>query len=239
MSFLPVPGEAQIHQALRTVLLAILPAGVSVVLGQVNQVAEPKGDFVVFTPLRQERISTNIDTYSDCRLIGSVTGTTLTATSISFGALVAGRTLYGTGAAVAPTITAVTSPTTATISTALTVPSTVLASGTKLITNKTKHVFQLDVHSPDMARASDNAQTIATVWRDDTGVQLFKSTGFPVSPLYADDRKQVPFSNAEGQVENRYVIDCHVQVDQVLTPPQDFADSVQFTRLPADIFYRA
>lgn len=75
--------------------------------------------------------------------------------------------------------------------------------------------FQLDVHGPNSA---DNAQTITTMFRDDYAVQNFLSTNnFPITPLYADDPRQIPFINAESQYENRWVIDAAVQADQTVT----------------------
>lgn len=58
--------ESATLAALRTVLLAIVPAGVEVVQGQVNRVAQPAGaDFVVYTPILRNRLSTNVDKYDD------------------------------------------------------------------------------------------------------------------------------------------------------------------------------
>lgn len=58
--------ETDLLTSLRTVLLAIVPAGVEVIKGQVNRVAEPVGvDFVVMTPILRTRLSTNYDTYDD------------------------------------------------------------------------------------------------------------------------------------------------------------------------------
>lgn len=69
-----------IHTALRTFLLSILPAGIEVVQGQDNQVSMPVGDFVVMTDVRKIRLSTNIDSYDD---IGSNPGSKLIETHIN------------------------------------------------------------------------------------------------------------------------------------------------------------
>lgn len=58
--------ESDILTALRLFLLAILPAGVEVVRGQDNRVAEPIGqDFVTMTPIMRERLETNIQGFDD------------------------------------------------------------------------------------------------------------------------------------------------------------------------------
>jgi hypothetical protein len=53
-------------KVLRSFLLAILPSVTEVVRGQVNRVPEPSAaDYIVFWPLRRERLGTNEDVYSD------------------------------------------------------------------------------------------------------------------------------------------------------------------------------
>lgn len=239
MGYAPVPSHKQIQAALRTALLAILPSGVSVIEGQNNNVSEPLGDFVVMTVIRRERISTNIVAGDDCKFLGSASAGLLTATQINYGSLQVGRTVFGTGITPNPTITAVNTDGTATISPAVTLSSRWLAAGALGLKQFTRVVFQLDVHSDDMSRASDMAQTISTVMRDDTGVQLLKASGLPITPLFADDPRQIPYQNAENQTEDRYVVECHLQADQVITPPQEFMDRVDADRIPADIFYAA
>jgi hypothetical protein len=51
--------EISVFTALRTFLLAIVPAGVEVVRAQVNRVASPKGDFISMTPISQARLGWN------------------------------------------------------------------------------------------------------------------------------------------------------------------------------------
>jgi len=239
MGYAPVPSHKQIQTALRTALLAILPAGVSVIEGQNNNVASPKGDFVVMTVIRRERISTNVVTSDDCRFLGSVTAGRLTATQISYGRLQVDRTVFGTGITPSPTIKAINPDGTATLSANLTLSSRWLAAGALALKQATRVVFQLDVHSEDMGRASDMAQTLSTVMRDDTGVQLLRASGLPLTPLFADDPKQIPFETGEKQTEDRYVVECHLQADQIITPEQEFADEVVVDRVAADLFFQA
>jgi hypothetical protein len=54
-----------------------------------------------------------------------------------------------------------------------------------------------------------------------------RQSGFDVAPLHADDPKQIPFINAEQQYEYRWVIEAHMQANQiVLGIPQQFFDVV-------------
>jgi hypothetical protein len=61
--------------ALRAFLLAVLPAGVDVCVGQDNRVPEPAAsDFVVQTAFFKHRLSTNRTAYADGRLTDPVAG---------------------------------------------------------------------------------------------------------------------------------------------------------------------
>lgn len=244
MSFAPVPSQAQAQAALRAVLLAILPSGVEVIQANDNDVPEPTSvDFVMMSPVRRDRLSTNVNTYDDCRFTGSIAGTTLTVTAVSFGTLAVGRTVFGAGVMAGTTITALGTGTggvgTYTLSKSQTVASRVLAVGVQGITQSIRLAVQLDVHSDKLRKASDMAQTISTLLRDDYGVQLLKARCLGVTPLYADDPKLVPFQNAEQDWESRYVVEAVLQVDQTVTVSQEFADDVEVERLPADILYPA
>lgn len=99
----------------------------------------------------------------------------------------------------------------------------------------TEVVVQLDVHGPN---SGDNAQVIATMLRDPYAVDFFIATGFQVSPLYADDPRQVPFINAEKQYEDRWVVDAHLQADEVVSgAPVQFATSATVDLAEIDATY--
>lgn len=171
MTLVVAPTESQVFTALRSFLLGLGLAysspqatPVEVIKGQANRVSQPRvGDFVVMTPLRRERIETNVDAYADL------------------------FPLAGVGSA----------------------------------TQATHVVVQLDVHGPN---GGDNAQVIATMLRDPYGADAFAASGFDVTPLYADDPRQVPFINAEEQYEDRWIVDAHMQANEVVTGvPVQFA----------------
>ena len=73
------PDQSAVLKALRTFLLSILPSKVEVILAQVNRVPEPKAkDFVLMTPIRRERLETNVDSAADACVVGSIAGNILT-----------------------------------------------------------------------------------------------------------------------------------------------------------------
>jgi hypothetical protein len=232
VSFVPAPNQSSIQTALWSFLTNILPSGTEVVLGQQNRVPEPTGpDFVVFTPMRRERLSTNVDVYADCAFTASISETGLDVTAVQFGIIGIGNTLFGVNVTATTILTQLTGPTggagTYTLSQSQTVASEVMASGVKDITQPTRLTFQVDVHGPNSA---DNAQTISTLFRDSYAAIYFKENGFAgISPLYADDPRQAPFLDGEQAYEDRWIIEAVLQADQTVTVPQQFASSTKLT----------
>lgn len=239
MSFAPVPSQSQIQEALRGALIAILPSGVEVVQAQDNQVPEPAGEFVTMTVLRRNRLGTNRTTFADCRFTGGISGTVLTVEDVAFGAVRIGAAVFGAGVAPGTVVTAFGtgrgSEGTYVVSPSQALLSAVLSTGGLALMQPTELTLQLDVHSPDGRSASDMAQTIATVLRDDVGVTLFEAWGGAIVPLHADDPRQIPFVNAEEQYETRYVVEVVLQANQVVTPPQQYTDEVEVALSPTDL----
>lgn len=231
MGFVLSVTQSQTLAALRSFLLAALPAGVEVVSGQINRVAEPQGDnYVVMTPILRTRLSTNIHTERDVAFTGSIAGTTLTVSAMTLGAIEVGQTLSGAGVTAGTTITALGTGTggigTYVVSQAQTVASGVMASGSEDIMQPTQVTIQIDVHGSD---SGDNAQTITTMFRDPVGVALFAATGVDVTPLYTDEPKQIPFVNAEQAYEDRWVINALLQVNPAVSVPQQFAAELELS----------
>lgn len=219
--------ETQIFAALRAFLLSILPSGIEIVRGQDNRVAEPSGtDFVVMTPILRERLSTNVNSYVDAVFTGSISGSTLTAGPFSKGSLSIGNQIFGVGITAGTIVTAQTGGTpggagTYTISPSpQTVSSGTIAAGIMATLMPIKFTAQIDVHGPASA---DNAHIIATLFRDDYGVQQFATSGFDVVPLYMGEPKQIPYLNGEQQIEERWTIDSVMQCNPIVSTPQDFA----------------
>jgi hypothetical protein len=237
--FVPVPNESGCITALRAFLISILPAGVEVRQAQANRAPEPTGtEFVVITPILRRRLETNVDNYQDCCFTGSTAAAVLTISAMFFGTVAVGSTLFGPTVASGTTILAQTAGTpggvgTYTISAAQSVISGKLACGLQTLQQATEITYQLDVHSATINNAGDMAETIATLFRDDYATTFFAAQGFTgMSPLYADDPRQVPFQNAEMQWESRYIVDAKMQANQVVTVPQTYMDQIAVTIEP-------
>lgn len=179
-------------------------------------------------PIRRERLRTNIDAYVDAKFVGSIVGMWLTITNVIRGELAVGSALFGTGVMLGTAVTALGSGSGG-LGTYLVSPSQncaqgVISAGTIRATQATRVVMQLDIHGPNSA---DNVEVISTMFRDGYAVREFLPAGLAVSPLYADDPKQMPFLNDQQQYENRWVLEAHIQADQtVFGLPQEFMDDV-------------
>lgn len=206
-----------------------MPAGMEIDEGQDNRVPEPAGpDFIVFVIMRKDRLSTNVDSFADCAFTGSIAGTVLTASAMQIGTISVGNLLFGSGIAVGTTVSGSLSGTGGVGTYSVNIPQTIgaeqMACGAISALQAVDAVIQIDVHGPN---SSDNAQIITTTFRDDFAFQLFQQSGFDVAPLYADDPKQLPFINAEQQYEYRWVIEAHLQANQVvLGLPQQYASTI-------------
>lgn len=233
------PTQSDIQTALRNFLLAILPAGIEVIESQDNRVPEPVGpDFVEYTAIRRPRLATNIDDYADALFTGSIAGSTMTITAVAYGALVVGSTIFGVGVAAGTMVIALGTGTggmgTYTVSPAQTISSEPLAAGVETLLQETEVVFQLDVHGPASA---DNVQIISTMFRDAYAVAQFATSGFDVTPLYADDPRQMAFVNENQQYENRWTVDCHLQCNQTISVPQQYFDVATVELVSVDASY--
>ncbi len=245
------PTQDDVLTALRTVLLAALPAGRQVVQGQANRVPEVAADcFAVVTPLRRERLETNTDEYQDCRLIGSIADAVLTATAVQFadgtpGSIVLGSTLYGAGVTAGTVIQSqISGPTsggvgTYQLSAASTVPGgTLMGCGAIGALAPYCLYFQIDFHGPGAdTRPADDAQTISALFRDEWLATQLQAANQAVAPLHADEPRQIPFMNGEDQYEDRWVLEVALQVNAVVTIPQEFADAAVVGLIDVDAVY--
>lgn len=241
--FVTTPNQDVVQTALRSVLVAVLGDQVDdVIVAVENRVPEPRlKNFVVMAPLRFQRLATNVDSAADVRFLGSISGTTMTVSSVTFGTILPGAVVFGTGVAPNTSIVAqLTGPAggvgTYSVSVSQNVAPPVLAAGGKAMSQSAEVVVQLDFHSADN-RSSALAQTVATVMRDPVGAQMFEDLGLGVAPLYADDPRYVPFVNAEQQYEWRWVLEAHLQVHQVTLAPLQYADAIAVELLDVDAVY--
>lgn len=239
---LPVPTQSNILAALRSFLVQVLPTTgpdgkpLDIILAQTNRIPEPSGDsFVTLTPLRFERIETNVDSYEDASFTGSIAGTTLAITAIDprfpDGAIEIGTTIFGVGIAAGTVVSEILTGTgqigTYKIAPAQTLSSRTLSAGVTRVQQASKATIQLDFHSADSSSA-DLAQTVTTLMRDEYATNQFanQSPSYDVTPLYASDARQMPFTNDQNQVENRWVVEAVLQANAVVKVPQQFSDAV-------------
>lgn len=240
MTIAVAPTQSSVLKVLRAFLLNVLPSKVEVILAQVNRVPEPKAkDFVLMTPIRRQRLGTNLDGDNDCLFVGSIAGNVLTVSSVLIGILALGATIFGTGIAASTTITSFTSgtggPGTYKVSPSQALGSANLSCGSIDVVQETEIVVQLDVHGPSGA---DNAQIISTLLRDASAVDFMTALNAAVTPLYADDPRQMPFLNAEQQYEDRWVVEAHLQANETVTgTPQQYGDAVSVTVIDVDVAY--
>lgn len=236
------PTQSDIQTALRTFLLAVLPSGTEVFIAEGNRVPEPQGsNFVVITPLRMPRLMTNVDSDADVRFEASITGAVMTVSNVDTGTLSAGATVFGPGVAAGTTITSQTGgtpggPGTYAVAPSQTVAAGIFSAGAEMLLQDAEAVFQLDFHSADLT-SGDMAQIVSTTLRDEFGVDFFAALPAPqnlVAPLYADDPAQRPFVNDQDQYEYRWVVDCHLEVAQTVSVPQEYADAVDVTLVDVD-----
>lgn len=89
----------------------------------------------------------------------------------------------------------------------------------KTIMQPSECVVQVDIHGPISTNFNN---LLSTLFRDEFGTEFFAD--YPnISPLYVDDPIQTPFNNDQQQIEDRWVIVFHLQVNLFVTTPQQSA----------------
>lgn len=220
---------------------ATMTTGVEVIEGQDNRVPEPiGGDFVVFTIMRQDRLETNVSVSQDAKFIGNIVNNLMTITGVIFGKIEVGSNIFGVGVSV-PTLVSQLGTGLGGVGNYIVQPlqntpqnSQVLAAGMLAETQQVKMTFQIDVHGP---RSSDFSHIISTLFRSNFAFDFFQGLNKAISPLYADDPRQAPFSNAEQAYENRFIVEAAIQVAATVTIPQQFFDAVQIGLVEVDEAY--
>lgn len=231
----PSITEAQIYTALGNFLLTVLGLpDTQVILGQVNRTSSPEGDYCVMWPLRRPRLSTNVDSSADAKFVGSIAATVMTITEVASGVMNVGAVVSGVGVTANTVVVHQIDGTTGgdgdyTVSQSQTIGPITLSAGQTIIEQSTEVVYQIDVHGP---ASGDNAQTISTAFRDEYGVSLFAGTG--ITPLYCEDPRQMPFTTAADQFEDRWTIDVHMQADPSIAVPAQFTDAVSVATVSVD-----
>jgi hypothetical protein len=238
--FAPSPNDTDGLTALGNFLAAVLPANTQIIQGQANRTPEPNGtEFVVMTAIRRARLATNFDTYSDVRFTASIAGATMTVTAVTLGAIQIGSIVNGPGVAAGTVVQSGPGggPGAYTVTPSQTVASATLSAGSEQVLTETQITIQVDFHSADLATAGNMAETVVALLRSDFGVNNFAASNPGIVPLYCEDPRQLPFLNAEQQYETRWVVETILQMQQVLTIPEQFADSAKLTVIDVEAAY--
>lgn len=104
----------------------------------------------------------------------------------------------------------------------------------RTITQETEITVQVDVHGSNSA---DNAQMITTLFRDDWACEAFATVGYPVTPLYPGDARQMAFINGENQYENRWSVDVVLQANCAISTSAQYADTLTAELIEVDATY--
>lgn len=259
MGLLVSPTQEDIFTVLRAFLLDILPDGIEVVQGQDNRVAEPlPTDFVTMVPTFRRRLSTNVDKFVDCAFSASILNNVMTVAAVAIGSIVPPAQIFspsfplnqkfyilaqlsgtpgGAGTySVTPGTPDVASPSDVGdfVVGQSPIEGTKFASGVGAYLQPTELTVQLDVHGPASA---DNAQIISTMFRDEFAYDFFVRLNGNVTPFYADDPRQMAFTNEEQQIEDRWVIEAKMQINATVSAPQQFAERVDLGLIEVDATY--
>lgn len=238
-------GTYQVSISQTTPKATTMSTGVTIVAGQANRVAEPNNPyFAVFTPIRFERIETNFDEWADVQFQAAISGNVLTVSEVTFGEILPGATVFGTGVSTGTTVIQQLSGATGgvgtySVSISQAAASQTMASGAEIITQGGILDTQIDFHCPDTL-AGDFAQTVSTLFRDEYGTTFFANLAAPLNgatPLYADDPQQRPFINAENQYEFRWSLDARLELNQAVAVPQQFYTSAVVTPVSLEATY--
>jgi hypothetical protein len=85
--------------------------------------------------------------------------------------------------------------------------------------------------------AMDNANMLSMMLRSDYACQSFAASGLDMQPLYANDAHQLAFVSGEEQWIERWTFDAVLQINPVVSVPQDFADSLEVGLIDVDVVY--
>jgi len=239
MIYTVTPNQSDIQEALGSFITEVLNE-TDVIAGQVNRTPEPNtANFVVMWAINRVRLETNVDSSEDTLFTASINANQMTVSAVQYGTILPGLMLFGTGVANDTTVDSQLSGSPGgigvyTVSPVQVLASMAMAAGYIQALQPTEVVMQVDVHGPNSA---DNVQIISTLFRDAYGVMKFNEINANITPLFTSDPRQVPFMNAEQQLETRWIIEAHLQVNQQVLVPQQFADVVEIDLINVDATY--
>lgn len=95
-------------------------------------------------------------------------------------------------------------------------------------------MIQCDVFGAD---AFDLASIIEVAWRSPYGCAALTELNPLIQPLYADEPRQLAFIDGNQQYEDRWSVDLNLQINQTISIPQDFADTLVTGLIEVDSTY--
>lgn len=236
------PTQSEVFMCFRTFLLEVLPAGMEVFIFDGNRIPEPKGtEFLIMTPMRRDRLATNIDTSVDAKFTGSIVSSTLTVTDAIMGDVRIGARLFGVGVIPGTTIigrlSGMGGEGTYVVSPPQDLQEQVLSSGWKELHESVQLTMQFDIHGKEATTCAGYAQMLSTILRDEFGVMRIAELNPHVAVLHADAPIQMHFANDQQQNEYRWILEAYFEVEQFVLVPQQFADSVVVGLIEVDTVY--
>jgi hypothetical protein len=201
--------------------------------GLTNRVPSLAGDFFTMEPIHHKRLSTNVATHDDCSFNGFTEANILTVDSTIIGEIVVGSQLFGADVLTATFIEDQLTTSTYLISKEQEVVLQKMSTGNRFELVPREVTIQVDIHGP---ASSENAVLTEGLFRSGWGLASFKESGFDIAPLYCSEPRQMEFHNAEQQIDKRWSIDCTMQVNPVISIPQQFADAAEVILIEVDSF---
>lgn len=107
-------------------------------------------------------------------------------------------------------------------------------SGSSLFERDTQFSVQIDCYG---SGALDRATALSTLLRSDYACQAFSASGFDMQPLYAGEPRQLQFVTGESQYMERWAFDAVMQMNPVVSVPQDFANALEVGLIDVDVKY--
>lgn len=103
---------------------------------------------------------------------------------------------------------------------------------TRTISEPTELAVQANIFGTG---SGDAVHRVHSLWRDMYTTEYMANVGDYLAPLYATDPRQLGFVTAENQYSDGWSVDLHMQVNFLVTTPQQFASTVTVPVVVADI----
>lgn len=86
-------------------------------------------------------------------------------------------------------------------------------------------------------QAFNVASIIEATWRSTWGCETLAGLNSLMQPLYADEPRQLAFIDSNQQYEDRWSVDLNLQINQSISIPQEFSDTLTVELIEIDSTY--